>query len=541
MFDDGFIYVRIVGQLSSGAGPVFNAGQRVETYTSPMWVAVLWLGNLVTPLSSEWVAVLVGLAMTTAGVAVATIAGTRLVRSVDSDAFLLPVGTAVFVAIVPTWVWATSGLETGLVFLWLGVVWWLLVDWATTGVGRVAPWQAVVLGLGWLIRPELVLVSAAVFVVLVAVTWRSGQRRAAVATAAAMVALPLAYQVFRMGYFGLMVANTAMAKEGGASNWSRGWTYLRDLVDQYWLWLPLLGLAAGVVGPVVATLVSRGMRRAVVVVGLFGGLGVLLAVYVVRVGGDYLHGRMLLPSLFMICSAAAVVPVRRRNLAAAVILPWILVVAVAVRPAQFDGFVVNGTVLGLRAGKVTVAHIGPPVIDDEPPSGVYREVGLLVFQRVDDLTLRDGVTEPLLLSGAIGLVSVAFPDARIFDLFGLADPLGSHLEIDPTRFAVAGHEKYQTPAWVAAQLAAPGTPVQPIDVSVLLDVPQPDPGFADTVDVARSVLACGPVQRRLAAATAPLTARQFVANVVRSVGNSRLRIPLDPTEARRALCDDDQP
>ena len=34
-FDDGFIYFRTVDQILAGNGPVFNAGERVESFTSP--------------------------------------------------------------------------------------------------------------------------------------------------------------------------------------------------------------------------------------------------------------------------------------------------------------------------------------------------------------------------------------------------------------------------------------------------------------------------------------------------------------------------
>src|SRR5690606_15784881 len=46
--DDGFINIRIVANLLAGDGPVFNAGERVEAYTSTLWMGVIallgWLG-----------------------------------------------------------------------------------------------------------------------------------------------------------------------------------------------------------------------------------------------------------------------------------------------------------------------------------------------------------------------------------------------------------------------------------------------------------------------------------------------------------------
>ncbi|MBV8951033.1 MAG: hypothetical protein JOZ99_09165, partial [Actinobacteria bacterium] len=57
--DDAFIHLRVVQQFLHGNGPVFNAGERVEASTSPLWVFVLAGVRLVlgfVPL--EWIAVI---------------------------------------------------------------------------------------------------------------------------------------------------------------------------------------------------------------------------------------------------------------------------------------------------------------------------------------------------------------------------------------------------------------------------------------------------------------------------------------------------
>ena len=63
MSDDGFIHLRVADQLLHGNGPVFNAGERVEASTSPLWVFLLAATRLAAPLLSlEWIAVLSGIA-----------------------------------------------------------------------------------------------------------------------------------------------------------------------------------------------------------------------------------------------------------------------------------------------------------------------------------------------------------------------------------------------------------------------------------------------------------------------------------------------
>src|SRR2546426_1824807 len=39
--DDAFINLRFAENLAAGLGPVFNAGERVEGYTTPAWVFLL--------------------------------------------------------------------------------------------------------------------------------------------------------------------------------------------------------------------------------------------------------------------------------------------------------------------------------------------------------------------------------------------------------------------------------------------------------------------------------------------------------------------
>ena len=52
--DDGLIVLRTVRNLLAGNGPVFNAGERVESNTSTAWTYLVYLGSLVAgPLRLE--------------------------------------------------------------------------------------------------------------------------------------------------------------------------------------------------------------------------------------------------------------------------------------------------------------------------------------------------------------------------------------------------------------------------------------------------------------------------------------------------------
>ena len=168
--DDGFIYLRVVQQIVSGNGPVFNEGERVEAFTSPLWLAALSVADLVAPIRLEWLAVGLGIALSAVGLSLMMAGAAALVRRTGPGALLVPFGALVLPALIPVWIFQTSGLENGLVLCWLGACLFVLARWARST--RRMPWQvAVVIGLGWLVRPELVLFSAVFVLAVLAVEW----------------------------------------------------------------------------------------------------------------------------------------------------------------------------------------------------------------------------------------------------------------------------------------------------------------------------------------------------------------------------------
>jgi len=71
---------------------------------------------------------------------------------------------------------------------------------------------------------------------------RGWQRRLLIVIAGGL--LPVAYQVFRMGYYGLLVPGTAIAKDATGSKWQQGFLYLANFNKPYMLWAPVMLLAA---------------------------------------------------------------------------------------------------------------------------------------------------------------------------------------------------------------------------------------------------------------------------------------------------------
>ncbi|WP_263977317.1 hypothetical protein [Streptomyces albus] len=253
--DDALIYTRAVRQILAGNGPVFNVQERAESSTGTLWQWLLAAGGALPGVSDPLrLAVALGLLLTVAGYLLALDGTRRMLRIHRPAGALLPAGVLVLLPLCATWDYATSGLETGLSFAYLGGAWWLLVrartlraaSEAPAGRGRpaLAP-TAFALGLGPLVRPDLALVSG-VFLAALWLLWRP-PLRTTLGWAGAAAALPCAYEIFRAGYYGVLVPLPALAKEASGTQWQFGWDYLRNTLDPYLLWIPL-SLLAGYIG-----------------------------------------------------------------------------------------------------------------------------------------------------------------------------------------------------------------------------------------------------------------------------------------------------
>jgi len=544
--EDAFIDFRVVHNLLAGHGPVFNVGERVEVYTDPLWVGILAVFSGLFPfVRIEWWSVILGLACAGGGVALGGLAAVRIQRERDQAALpVLPLGMLVVSAVAAVWDFSTSGLETGLVFLWLGLTWWLLVRVARRGHGQIA--TAAVAGLGPLIRPDMAILSAAFFAALMVVVclpeseppasrWRRWG-----APVLAFVALPGLYQLLRMAYFGMLVPNTALAKSAGAAWWAQGGDYLLNFLDTYWLWIPMALLLIGTVHRVVRWWGTGDRIGAVVLLApLVGGL--LSALYVVRVGGDFMHARMLLPGFFAVALTMWVKP--RRGLAAMTVVAAVGAWAVA-SVASF-GYATRIGPHGISNERnlyVWMAGVPNPVTLSDygrvpwarsgaalgkmaasSPGGTRLYLGTDIAPGppvVVDGGIEARVIIPLSNIGITGFA--AGSNVYVFDQLSLANPIGSHFVVKVR--GRPGHEKVVSRDWMAARFTAPGQAVPPGDYS------------AKGIAAARAALGCEPLRGYLQAIAAPMTPWRAITDIAHSWTWTTMHLDPDPGNARAQLC-----
>src|SRR5262249_55717198 len=150
----------------------------------------------------------------------------------------------------------------------------------------------------------------------------------------AALAIPFVSEVFRVAYYASLVPNTALAKEAGAADWSQGLRYLANFVSPYALFVPIVLL---VFASAVLLRRVRHDRATVAIVAAPLAGAVVHALYVVRLGGDFMHARLLLPAMFALALPCAVVQVRRGvalSAALGLALVWAVVCGVELRPPR---------------------------------------------------------------------------------------------------------------------------------------------------------------------------------------------------------------
>ena len=547
--EDAFISLRVVQHVLGGHGLVFNAGERVEAFTSPLWVAILtaW-GALGGPLESGSVAL--GLISSGIGLVLAQTGAWRLACRLQGEAdaqdqlgarrIAAPLGAAIFAAIPVVWDFTTSGLEGGLTTAWLGGTFWLIAR-AQPITLRDARLAAFSIGCGPLIRPDLSVFSLGFGLALIVALRDDGRReigrREWTRLAVLAAALPASYQIFRMGYFAALVPNTALAKEAMASNWIQGWRYTVDFAGAYALWIPVLVVAAWAAALLRPAIRAGSVNVALVLAPMLSA--VVHWIYVTRVGGDFMHGRLLLPSVlgFLLPVATVVMPASAvrswRGLALAAVGTWAVVCAVAFRVPYSDAGAPGPYGIADERGFYSYHMKTPNPVSIETYlrhwyvaefkqrlSSFHRAV---LFNELTGLesagpmnpSVPESVRVVLGLRNVGVLGYLAGPDVHLSDLLGLGDPIGSRLVL--TERGRPGHEKLTPDVWVVARFG---------------DHDAARARYPAVSDAGRA-MSCGDLARLLHAVSDPLTPSRFLANVGAAWQFHRMRVPAAPAAAAR--------
>lgn len=286
--DDAYITLRTVENWVTGQGLRWNVGDRVQTYTHPLWMLLVSLGRALSG-ESFYTTIWIGVTLSVTSVSWLLLRGRGVVAVV-----------AIGLAVLTTRAfgdYATSGLETSLTYL-------LLVAFAGVVTGEPSPRRYA----GSVLLASLLATNRMDLALLCAPAVVAAMRTLSFGTIVGrglLAALPfLGWLSFATIYYGTPLPVTALAKAFGLG------IPAGDLAVQglRYLW------HAVVHDPVLVAGIGLGLGFAVRDrVWRWLALGMVLYVgYVVKVGGDFMAGRFLLPpfvlALWLLSSARHVPP-----------------------------------------------------------------------------------------------------------------------------------------------------------------------------------------------------------------------------------------
>jgi arabinofuranosyltransferase len=400
--DDAYITFRTVDNFVNGYGPRWNPGERVQTYTHPLWMLLVTAGYALCR-NVFLVTIALSLALSTAAV---FLVGLRIARSWGAGlaAVTLLTLSKAFVD------YSTSGLENPLTHFLLAL---FLCAWFGAPRRRLL-WLALLAALLMTNRMDLGLL---VLPAVVVAWWRERSWRATRIVALGLVPF-VAWEVFAFLYYGFFFPNTAYAKLStgvpAGQLAAQGIHYLVDSLVRDPLTLLCVALAVGSVW-----LARDGRRRAA---PLAAGL-VLYLYYVVRVGGDFMTGRML--------SAGFLVAV---GILADGVLPRLRGAHLAVTMVVVGFLSWNSARNHLKA-ESSGALRSARLVDDERSfwqgSSLYkidRRPGLDFNLKGDDEEGRFARTQGVVRFGTVGKFGFgAGPGLWVTDELGITDPLLARL------------------------------------------------------------------------------------------------------------------
>lgn len=415
--DDARIAYRAVGQLRHAGQLVWNPGERVQVFTSPLWVVVLAAVNhVVRPVEvAGWLAS-----------ALAVLGSLGLAWQATRDAGLAGRAALPLVALAsPTLVeHGISGLETPLVALFTLA--------ACVAAEDADPFRSARRVVFFTALAATTRLDSVVLLTPLAVMVASRAQQLDRSRALAVVfqgSLPLlAWLLFATVWFGTPMPNTALAKlsTGIPLSWylSQGAAYLRLSVQAD----PALALVVGV--GLGGALLRRRTTEQVLALGV--GLHLL---YLLRVGGDFMVGRFLTQPGW-VCLVLAV-----RGLGTSGGSPGV---------AGLAAIATLSSLAGLRSPLAPEPCVRP-AFDRSASRGIADERGAFACG-TSPWVCEDGMcfSRPAAASqlmaaeeaGMAGWPLQARLSPMVYDTWALADPIRARL---PSRTAAIGHFERSVP------------------------------------------------------------------------------------------------
>ncbi|MFH1402937.1 MAG: hypothetical protein ABIH11_01545 [Candidatus Altiarchaeota archaeon] len=284
IIDDAFVYFRYVDNLVLlKIGLVYNYGEYVEAYTSPLWLLIL-IPFRALMLSYAKIIQTLGLSC----LFLFWLGLVKLNRQLSPDGITINVPAAYLTFVFAVPYYFSSGLESPLVQL-------TAVAYALYFLNHESkPLQAVI-GVSPLIRPEFTATA-----LLVAVLHVLRHRRIPAAMVTVFAASMLFWLTFRVYYYAELLPNTFYLKDMWDTR--QGIVFLKDTFDTYYFrWFALFFILGAIILYKHKVRFNLADRTAMVLTAL------VVVLYVVKIGGDHKHYRYLaFPFILITCSFSGI-------------------------------------------------------------------------------------------------------------------------------------------------------------------------------------------------------------------------------------------
>ena len=410
--------MRTVDNLLRGYGPTWNVGERVQTFTHPLWMLLL---VPVYGVTRDAYISLIGLSLL-----VSLLTVYLFLTYGTSDDYSLFIGWAVLVLSNAFIDYSTSGLENPASHLIILLFIFLYIRWRDDFSDKRILTLVLLASLLTLNRIDLLLLLLPALLEML-VSRFSLQRLRLFLIGFLPVIL---WELFSIAYYGFPFPNTYYAKlNTGISHASlmrQGALYFFNSIA----WDPTTLLVTA--SSFIWSMVWGNRQEKAISLGIMAYLG-----YIVWIGGDFMSGRFFSTSL--LASLIILKPFLSRS----TVLQQTIILVVVV----FVGFMAH-----------TPSYSAPTFRDDalENLTGVsdeqayyYPSTGLLRWGRetshpnhqwmLDGRALRDQGVK-VHVAKAIGFLGFsAGPDVHVIDMFALSDPLLSHLPVRRNKNVLIGH------------------------------------------------------------------------------------------------------
>ena len=460
--DDAFITFRSIQNWTHGYGLVFNVGERVQTFTHPLWLFLQSSFYLLSRLFNSpfglnklfYGNIVISLCLSVITIALFAF---KIARSTQ----MAIVGTLILTLSKAYIDYSTSGLENPLShFLTLCFLGLFLFK--KEGEPHNVLGLSFLAGLTTLNRMDTVLIF---FPALILIIWKSSNKLKTILNILIGILPVILWELFSVFYYGTPFPNTAIAKLNTGIDklvlFNQGIHYFLNSLRLDTITLTVIAFALAL------TVLSKDMRRIAVAIGL----GLYLC-YILYIGGDFMSGRY-----FSLPLLAAVILLSTFDLKSFPLFSGSLILVLGIGLMPFLTTIERRPTYGQNSESILVFLDKYKIADERL---VYSErTGLLaaiqhnsprIVYSQDDWVYTASYPREVNIYGPVGINGLRDgPNIHVIDKNGLADPLMARLPLEDIQDWRIGHFHHIIPDGYKETLSSGTNMIQDTDIALYYD------------------------------------------------------------------------